>query len=186
MEEANFLNRWLAETPASSSPARSYGLRDSVPAKHAHRVVSARSGHRDLLPRPFCGGSLRSLRSRARRKTRQRMRLNNRLFEKGVKRRLTGLTNHRPPPLSNQLRCPPRLVVHKTTYGVCFTSWYGSASFGATYIFTSASALPPPFSTTTFRFFFPQRLKLTGSSSACMAYKGILTPSIGSVEDASR
>lgn len=47
--------------------------------------------------------------------------------------RLTGLTNHRPPPSSNQLKCPPRLVVHNTAYGVCCTSCNGRASIGATW-----------------------------------------------------
>ena len=35
---------------------------------------------------------------------------------------LTGLENHLPPPISNQLRCPPSEVVHNSTKGFCWNS----------------------------------------------------------------
>jgi hypothetical protein len=44
---------------------------------------------------------------------------------------LTALANQRPPPSSNQLRWPPNDVVQSTPYGVCLTSFLGSASFAA-------------------------------------------------------
>lgn len=44
---------------------------------------------------------------------------------------LTGLANHLPPPLSNQLRCPPSEVVHNTPKALCWNSRNGIASFTA-------------------------------------------------------
>lgn len=46
---------------------------------------------------------------------------------------LTGFANHLPPPVSNQLRCPPVVVVHNTANGFCLNSSYGSASLTAIY-----------------------------------------------------
>lgn len=46
---------------------------------------------------------------------------------------LTGLVNHLPPPVSNQLRCPPFVVVHSTAKGFCLNSSNGIASLTAIY-----------------------------------------------------
>jgi hypothetical protein len=46
----------------------------------------------------------------------------------------TGLTNHRPPSLSNHPRWPPLVVVQSTVYGFCLNSSYGMASFTAIFI----------------------------------------------------
>lgn len=89
---------------------------------------------------------------------------------------LTGLANHRVPPLSNQLRCPPKEVVHSTAYGVCLNSSIGNASLTATYHTLSA----------THHRTLSLSTLLTGSSSACIAKRGILTASSVSEEDASR
>ena len=87
---------------------------------------------------------------------------------------LTGLANHLPPPLSNQLRCPPSEVVHKTVKGFCWNSPNGIASFTAIYGFLAYD----------FRKICAARH--TGSSSAFIAKRGILIAISESQEDASR
>ena len=52
-------------------------------------------------------------------------------FLERAKGQPTGFANHLPPPLSNQPRCPPKVVVQSTVYGLYLISSSGSASLTA-------------------------------------------------------
>ena len=84
----------------------------------------------------------------------------------------TALANQRPPPSSNQLRCPPREVVQSTPYGVCWISLRGKASSVATCSSQSRA--------------ISREDQRTGSSCACIARKGMRMDSRESIEEASR
>ena len=87
---------------------------------------------------------------------------------------LTGLENHLPPPVSNQLRCPPKEVVQSTANLLHLNSWKGIASFTAicAVLVNGSRSL--------------HCWNHTGSSSAFTAKSGVLTAKSESLEEASR
>jgi hypothetical protein len=106
---------------ASASSDRTPASTACVPAARSDRSTGQPHLSSTYLGRrhaPSSAGMLSSMCCQPNQRPRQRrMRLG-----------LTALTNHLPPPNSNQPRCPPSAVVHSTPYGVACTSIFGSAS----------------------------------------------------------